>query len=51
MQFDPNNKVVQLCTEGMELEGQGKKMKHFNFFKERGKWVPMISKNSHLHIM
>lgn len=25
MQFDPDNKVVQPCDEGMELEGQGKK--------------------------
>lgn len=25
MQFDPKNKVVKLCAEGMELEGQGRK--------------------------
>ena len=24
MQFDKNNKVIKLCAEGMELEGQGK---------------------------
>ncbi len=24
MQFDPDNKVVKLCTEGMSLEGEGK---------------------------
>ncbi len=23
MQFDPNNKIVQLCAEGMEAEGKG----------------------------
>ena len=51
MQFDPNNNVVKLCAEGMKLEGQGKKMKHFNFFKKLGKWLPMISKNSHQRII
>ena len=24
MQFDPDNKVIQLCAEGMALEGEGK---------------------------
>lgn len=24
MQFDPNNNVVKLCAQGMEMEGQGK---------------------------
>ncbi|HJP63712.1 MAG TPA: hypothetical protein VJ844_09735 [Mucilaginibacter sp.] len=24
MQFDPNNPVMQLCAEGMQLEGEGK---------------------------
>lgn len=24
MQFDPNNKVVKFCAQGMEMEGQGK---------------------------
>lgn len=31
--YDPNNKIVKLCAEGMELEGQGKKeeaLKQFN---------------------
>lgn len=23
MQFDPNNKIVQLCAQGMEMEGKG----------------------------
>ncbi len=33
MQFDPNNKVVQLCAEGMELEGQGKKNEALQLFQ------------------
>ena len=24
MQFDPNNNVVKLCTQGMDMEGKGK---------------------------
>jgi hypothetical protein len=24
MQFDPNNNVVKLCTQGMDMEGEGK---------------------------
>ncbi|AEE48609.1 hypothetical protein [Haliscomenobacter hydrossis] len=24
MQFDPNNPIIQLCVEGMRLEGEGK---------------------------
>jgi rifampin ADP-ribosylating transferase len=30
--YDPNSKIVKLCAEGMELEGQGRKdeaLKHF----------------------
>lgn len=33
MHFDPNNKVVQLCAEGMELEGQGKKNEALQLFQ------------------
>lgn len=25
MQFDPNNNIVKLCIQGMDLEGEGKK--------------------------
>ena len=25
MHFDPNNKIIQLCIQGMNLEGEGKK--------------------------
>ncbi|MEO5995388.1 MAG: hypothetical protein ABIN89_01735 [Chitinophagaceae bacterium] len=25
MQFDTNNKIIKLCAEGMEFEGQGRK--------------------------
>ncbi len=25
MHFDPNNNIVKLCAEGMDLEGEGKK--------------------------
>ncbi len=24
MQFDPNNKVIKLCTQGMDMEGKGR---------------------------
>jgi hypothetical protein len=24
MQFDPNNKIVQLCAQGMDMGGEGK---------------------------
>lgn len=34
MQFDPNNKVVKLCAEGMELEGQGKKNEALQLFQK-----------------
>jgi tetratricopeptide (TPR) repeat protein len=34
MQFDTNNKVVKLCTEGMELEGQGKKQEALKLFQQ-----------------
>lgn len=37
MQFDPNNKVVQLCAEGMELEGQGKKNEALQLFQRAWK--------------
>ncbi len=33
MQFDSNNKVVKLCAEGMELEGQGKKNEALQLFQ------------------
>ena len=25
MQFDPENPIIKLCAEGMQLEGEGKK--------------------------
>lgn len=34
MQFDPNNEVVKLCAEGMELEGQGKKKEALQLFQK-----------------
>jgi len=34
MQFDSNNKVVQLCAKGMELEGCGEKESALNLFQE-----------------
>ncbi len=34
MQFDPNNKVVKLCSQGMELEGQGLKMEALKLFQQ-----------------
>jgi tetratricopeptide (TPR) repeat protein len=33
MQFDPNNKIVMLCTQGMKLEGEGKKEEALKFFQ------------------
>jgi len=32
MQYDPNNKVVKLCAEGMSLEGEGKKEEALELF-------------------
>jgi tetratricopeptide (TPR) repeat protein len=29
MQFDPNNKIVQLCAQGMNYEGEPEKARHF----------------------
>lgn len=34
MQFDPNNNVVKLCTQGMELEGAGEKEKAQKLFMQ-----------------
>ncbi len=34
MQFDPNNKIVKLCAEGMELEGQGRKKEALKLFQQ-----------------
>jgi tetratricopeptide (TPR) repeat protein len=34
MQFDPNNKVVKLCAQGMTLEGQGKPEEAHNLFQQ-----------------
>ncbi|WP_304066431.1 hypothetical protein [Pedobacter glucosidilyticus] len=34
MQFDTNNKVVKLCAQGMELEGQGRKMEALKLFQQ-----------------
>ncbi|MCB0538559.1 MAG: rRNA adenine methyltransferase [Bacteroidetes bacterium] len=34
MQFDINNKVVKLCSEGMELEGQGRKKEALKLFQQ-----------------
>jgi tetratricopeptide (TPR) repeat protein len=34
MQFDTNNKVVKLCSEGMELEGQGRKKEALKLFQQ-----------------
>lgn len=34
MQFDPNNKVIQLCTQGMNLEVEGKTEEALDLFQE-----------------
>lgn len=34
MQFDPNNEIVKLCAEGMELERQGKKKEALQLFQK-----------------
>ena len=33
MPFDPNNKIVKLCAEGMMLEGEGKKEEASKLFQ------------------
>ena len=32
MHFDPNNNIVKLCAQGMQLEGQGKAKEAFDLF-------------------
>lgn len=32
MQFDPDNKIVKLCAQGMDLEGEGKNEEASNIF-------------------
>ena len=34
MQFDPNNKIIKLCAEGMSLEGAGKKEEAAQLFRQ-----------------
>lgn len=34
MKFDPNNKIVKLCAEGMELEGQGRNNEALKLFQQ-----------------
>jgi tetratricopeptide (TPR) repeat protein len=34
MQFDPNNKIVKFCAEGMGLEGEGKKEEALLLFRQ-----------------
>jgi len=34
MQFDPNNKVVQLCAQGMQREAEGETDEAHKFFQE-----------------
>lgn len=34
MEFNPDNKIVQLCTKGIELEGQGELAEASNFFNQ-----------------
>ena len=34
MLFDPNNKIVQLCSHGMILEGEGKKAEAKQLFQD-----------------
>ena len=34
MQFDADNKIVKLCAEGMELEGQGRKKEAIKLFQQ-----------------
>jgi rifampin ADP-ribosylating transferase len=32
MQFDPNNKIVKLCTQGMDMEGKGNQDEASQYF-------------------
>ena len=41
MQFDPNNRIVQLCVEGMEMENTGKRDEAEAFFLQA--WIPALS--------
>ena len=34
MLFDPNNPIIKLCADGMELEGEGKPMEALNVFEQ-----------------
>ncbi|HRH49774.1 MAG TPA: rRNA adenine methyltransferase [Panacibacter sp.] len=34
MQFDPNNKIIKLCAEGMSLEGAGRKEEAAQLFRQ-----------------
>lgn len=34
MHFDPNNKIVKLCAEGMAAEGEGKKEEALKLFEK-----------------
>ena len=34
MQFDPNNKIILLCAEGMSLEGAGKRDEAYKLFQQ-----------------
>lgn len=34
MEFDTNNKIVKLCTQGMEFEGLGRKKEALNLFQQ-----------------
>lgn len=34
MKFDPNNHVVKLCAEGMNMEGQGKPAEAYELFQK-----------------
>ena len=34
MTFDKENKIIRLCAEGMELEGQGRNNEAFNLFQQ-----------------
>lgn len=34
MQFDPENEIVRLCAQGMEMEGQGRPAEAAGFFRE-----------------
>lgn len=34
MEFDTNNKIVKLCTQGMECEGQGNKKEALTLFQQ-----------------